>query len=60
MLYTSKPPVTGTEQLVSILQDYTTYNGDVGSEGYSERNVTPWSLILEHIQNYTASHAEKQ
>jgi hypothetical protein len=23
-----------------ILQDYTTYKGDVGSEGYSERNAT--------------------
>jgi len=40
MLYTSKPPVTGIEQLVTILQNYTTYNGDVG-KGYSERNVTP-------------------
>ena len=43
-----------------ILQGYTAYNGDVGSEGYSERNVTPWSLMYEHIQNYTASHAERQ
>ena len=45
---------------VKILQDYTTYNGDVGSEGYSERSVTPLSLIHEHIQNYTASQAERQ
>jgi hypothetical protein len=60
MLYTSKSSVTGIEQLVMILQDYTTYNGDVGSEGYSEHNATSWSLVHEHIKNYTASHAERQ
>ena len=60
MLYTSKSPVTGIRQVVMFMQDYSTYNGDVGSDGYSERNVTQWNFVHEHIQNNTASYAEIQ